>query len=147
MTDSRQGAFDLSEIYLHLGTRGDVLPIVGGEVFWQALMRGDRSDSAIARVAGEPGYLICSFRMTADLAHWEMHPEGDEIIHLRSGAVDFVFDETGGIRTIALRDRACCVVPRGVWHRVVVHRPSDVVFITFGRGTRHRAIDTTGSEP
>ena len=56
MTDSRQGAFDLSEIYLHLGTRGDALPIVGGEVFWQALMRGDRSDSAIARVAGEPGF-------------------------------------------------------------------------------------------
>ncbi len=146
MTVSRHGAFDLSGTYLHLGTRGDALPIAGGDAFWQALMRDDRRDPAIARVADEAGFLVGGFRMSADSPHWEMHPEGDEIIHLLSGAVDFVLDEAGGPRTIALRGRACCVVPRGVWHRIVVHRPSEFVFITFGRGTRHRAIDSGESK-
>jgi mannose-6-phosphate isomerase-like protein (cupin superfamily) len=142
MTVSRQGAFDLSDTYLHLGAAGDALQIAGGDAFWQALMSGDRSDPAIARVTDEPGYLIGGFRMTDDTAHWEMHPEGDEIIHLLSGAVNFVLEEPGGKRTIKLRNRGCCLVPRGVWHRVLVRRTSEVVFITFGRGTQHRAVDT-----
>jgi hypothetical protein len=139
MTASRQ-AFDLSDTYVHLDGRGDALVMVGGDSFWQALMSEDHRDPAIARVANEPGYLIGSFRMT-NSSHWEMHPAGDEIIHLLSGAVDFILEEPAGVRTITLRDRAACLVPRGVWHRIVVHRPSEIVFMTFGLGTQHRPIE------
>jgi hypothetical protein len=33
-------------------------------------------------------------------------------------------------------------VPRGIWHRLVLRQPSDLLFITPAHGTRHRAVGT-----
>jgi oxalate decarboxylase/phosphoglucose isomerase-like protein (cupin superfamily) len=140
VTDSRRTAFDLFESHLHLDARGDALRIDDTQGFWAALSSGDMKRPDAARVANEPGYLVGGFRLTEDPKHWEVHPNGDEIIHLMSGAVDFVLREAYGERRIALRGRAACIVPRGVWHRIVVHEPSDVVFTTFGIGTEHEPV-------
>jgi mannose-6-phosphate isomerase-like protein (cupin superfamily) len=144
VTAGNTPAFNLFDTHLHLDARGAAMRIDDTPAFWSALMRGDPGRADAARVAREPGYLVSAFRMTADSDHWEMHPNGDEIIHLLSGAVDFILDEPDGARTVALRDRAACIVPRGVWHRTVVRRPGEIVFITFGIGTTHKPVASEG---
>ena len=141
MTVSRQSAFDPFSAHLHLDARGDALLIDDVPGFWAALMKGDLRRPDVARVTTEPGYLMGAFRMEADSDHWEVHPNGDEIIQLLSGAVDFVLREAGGERRIELRGQATCIVPRGVWHRIVVHAPSEIVFTTYGIGTEHEPIE------
>jgi mannose-6-phosphate isomerase-like protein (cupin superfamily) len=60
--------------------------------------------------------LVAIFAYDADWTSWEVHPDGDEIVVLLSGAVDLVLDAAGGQRTVELRDRGAAVVPRGIWH-------------------------------
>lgn len=144
---SRHAAFDPFAAHLHLDARGDALLIDDVPGFWAALMKGDFSRPDVARVATVPGYLMGAFRMDADSDHWEVHPNGDEIIQLLSGAVDFIFREKAGERRIELRGQATCIVPRGAWHRTVVHAPSEIVFTTFGLGTQHEAIQSHRRKP
>lgn len=62
----------------------------------------------------------------------------DLALMLLSGAIDLLLEEEGGVRSVELRDRGVCIVPQGVWHTATVHRPSDVLHITRGAGTRTR---------
>ena len=71
---------------------------------------------------------------------WEMHPSGDELLYLLTGAIDAVLDEPGGERLVALRGGQACLVPQGVWHRLILRQPSDLLFITPAPGTRHRPV-------
>lgn len=140
MTLSRRDAFDPFAAHLHLDARGDALLIDDVPGFWAALMRRDHSRADVARVATQPGYLMGAFRLERDSDHWEVHPQGDEIIQLLSGAVDFIFREPAGERRVALRGQATCIVPRGMWHRTAVHAPSEIVFTTWGIGSQHEPI-------
>lgn len=140
--DPRYNAFDPFAVHLHLDAQGDALLIDDVPGFWAALMRGDTGRADVARVATQPGYLMGGFRLDSDPGHWEVHPQGDEIIQLLSGAVDFIFREKDGERRVELRGRATCIVPRGVWHRTMVHAPSEIVFTTWGLGTQHEPIET-----
>jgi len=70
----------------------------------------------------------------------ECHPAGDEIVYLVSGSIDLILETESGERTVELRGRAACRVPRGLWHRAGVHAPSEVLHITRGAGTRHRPV-------
>jgi oxalate decarboxylase/phosphoglucose isomerase-like protein (cupin superfamily) len=67
-----------------------------------------------------------------------MHPAGDEVVCLLTGAVDVVLDEPDGERVVELRAGQTCIVPRGVWHRAIVQEPGDTLHITRGEGTEHR---------
>jgi mannose-6-phosphate isomerase-like protein (cupin superfamily) len=78
--------------------------------------------------------------MTADWPHWEMHPAGDEIVYQLSGAMDLVLDETSGERVVSLQPHRGCIVPRGVWHRGLLRAPGEALFITRGKGTKHRPV-------
>lgn len=123
------GAFDLGSTYVQLrdGPQAGAVPV--GPDFWQTIdQRSDLDD----------GRLVMVSRMAADWPHWEMHPAGDEIVYLLSGAMDLVLDEPGGPRTVALRPGQAVIVPRGIWHRGTVHQPGDALFITRGAGTQHR---------
>ena len=83
-------------------------------------------------------------------SHWEMHPEGDEVVQLLKGSVDIVMElpedttEGGGTtattatNTIELRGGGAAVIPQGLWHTAHVHAPSEAIFITRGAGTQHR---------
>jgi hypothetical protein len=147
MTQARQSAFDPFAAHLHLDARGDALLIDDVPGFWAALMKGDFSRADVARVATVPGYLMGAFRTTTDSDHWEVHPNGDEIIQLLSGAVDFILREETGERRIALRGQATCIIPRGVWHRSVARAPSEIAFTTFGIGSQHEPIKPQRTTP
>ena len=127
MTTTTKG-FDLATTYLALADGPEAKPIEVGPDFWQTI--ATRTDLG--------GRLVAIFAYDTDWTSWEVHPDGDEIVVLLSGAVDLVLDLPGGERTVELRDRAAAVVPSGVWHTANVFGPSEALHITRGAGTAHR---------
>ncbi len=72
----------------------------------------------------------------------EMHPDGDELLYLISGRVDVIIEENGRERSVELSPGQAFVVPRGVWHRVSLREPSQLLHITPGPGGDHRPLET-----
>jgi len=69
----------------------------------------------------------------------EMHPDGDEILYLISGRVKIVFlddDEEDA----DVRPGDGLVVPKGVWHRVDIIEPSQIVYLTPGPNNQFRPL-------
>jgi hypothetical protein len=130
--DATRG-FDPLATFVHLadGPKATLVPV--GDDFWQTL--GDRTELHEGRLV-----TATRFRTQGDWAHWERHPDGDEVVCLLSGAMDLVLDEDGRRRVVALRGRSACVVPRGVWHLGLVREPSEALFVTRGKGTEHRPV-------
>jgi mannose-6-phosphate isomerase-like protein (cupin superfamily) len=126
MTTATKG-FDLATTYLSLADGPDAKRIEVGPDFWQTI---DQRDDLAER-------LVAIFAYDADWSSWEVHPDGDEIVLLLSGAVDLVLDLPSGQRTVELRDRSAAVVPRGVWHTANVLAASEALHITRGAGTAH----------
>ena len=125
---SAEKGFDLETTYLVLSDGPQARRIAVGPDFWETI--DAREDLA--------GRMVAIFRYDADWTSWEVHPDGDEIVLLLSGAVDLVLDEPSGERRIELRDRTAAVVPRGVWHTADVLAPAEALHITRGEGTTHR---------
>jgi mannose-6-phosphate isomerase-like protein (cupin superfamily) len=120
--------FDLETNYLVLADGPAAKRIEVGPDFWQTIEQ--RDDLA--------GRLVGIFRYDGDWNSWEVHPDGDEIVLLLSGAVDLVLDEAGREHTVELRERAAAVVPSGVWHTANVLAPGEALHITRGAGTMHK---------
>ena len=123
------GGFDLAGTYIQLDDGPAAMAIEVDEQFWE------RIDT---RPELHGGRLVGTFHNAADWDVWEMHPAGDEVVSLLSGAVDVVLDEGSRERVVALRPGATCIVPRGVWHTANVHTPGNTLHITRGAGTQHR---------
>lgn len=128
MTDE---PFDLHDTYVHLGGDGSARTMEGGAAFWASIA---------SRTELHEGYLVTRSRATEDWPHWEMHPEGEELVVLLSGALDLVLDDGKRQWRVPLRpgERSTWLNRRGVWHRAEVHEPSELLFVTAGRGTQHR---------
>lgn len=132
-------AIDLGETYLYLeGSSADLVEVT--PTFWPELVSGAATSAGARRVIEGHGWLMMRFQMTSSPGHWECHPVGDEILVLQSGRLDVVFETHEGERVVALHAGDTCVVPRGTWHRQVVHAPSSLIAITCGEGTRHRPV-------
>jgi len=124
--------FDLARTCIHLTDGADATAVAVTEDFWASLAgRSELHD----------GRLVTLTAQAVSWQSWEMHPAGDEIVCLLSGAVDLILDAPGAERVVALRGQSACIVPRGVWHRAVVHVPGDMLFITRGAGTEHRPLE------
>lgn len=125
-------AFDLIRTYAQLRDDGSALVTEGGDAFWSTL------DS---RPELHGGRLLGATAQTGDWPHWEMHPTGDEILILMSGAFALQIERAdGAIDTIEMCAGSTCVVPKGLWHRGLAREPGRLVFITPGAGTQHRAV-------
>jgi len=124
-------AFDLTRSYVQLddGPAARQLAVDAG--FWQRL--GERE-------ALQHGRLVMIGRGDSDWQHWEMRPDGDELVCLLSGAVDMVLETDDGERVVALRDRGAVIVPQDAWHRAVVHATGELLFVTRSAGTRLRPV-------
>lgn len=140
MAQDKRGAFDLFGTYVHLGDGGGALPVTVTETFWNELMTGEYRSEGVREFAEKGGWMLATFHMTESMSHWENHPEGDEILHLLSGAFDIVLEEAQGERTIALEAGTTCVVPKGIWHRQILRSPGVLLSVTYGRGTQHRPL-------
>jgi quercetin dioxygenase-like cupin family protein len=85
------------------------------------------------------GYTVGAPLMTRNAPHeGEMHPDGDELLYLISGRVDVQLELADGKQTITIAAGQAVVVPRGVWHRVFLQEPSQLLHITPGPHGEHR---------
>lgn len=69
----------------------------------------------------------------------EMHPDGDEVLYLISGRVRVTL-ETVPVQTLDVDPGDGLIVPKGVWHRVDILEPSQIVYMTPGPGTEYRPL-------
>jgi mannose-6-phosphate isomerase-like protein (cupin superfamily) len=123
---------DLARMFLHLGDDGGAEPVKVTGAFWSG-----KTSQQYDRVVG-----AFDFRSPSDLhaSIQEMHPEVDEVLLLISGAIDVVLEEAEAERTIALEAGQAAIVPRGVWHRLVMRSPGRLLFINNRRGIRSRPL-------
>ncbi len=140
MSSLLQHGFDLTSIYVHLEAGGAAATVEGTEAFWKDLTGGNPVTQDGKRVAAGNGWLVTAYELTMDPDHWEMHPEGEEILFARTGELNVLLDDKGVERTVELIAGTACVVQRGMWHRIRVVTPGDLVAITWGRGTEHRPL-------
>jgi mannose-6-phosphate isomerase-like protein (cupin superfamily) len=125
-------ALDLFSTFVRLGAQGDAAAVPWTPDFWRRLSVNEGDRIVGARHGREPG----DFHPE----EWEMHPHGEELLLLLSGALDVTLDLADGERTIALTSGEACLVPRDVWHRITMHQPSDLLFVTTPKGTRLRPV-------
>jgi mannose-6-phosphate isomerase-like protein (cupin superfamily) len=126
-------SYDLATTFIHLRDGGDAEPLEVTRSFW-AGSTGKRYDRVLGAV---------DFKTSADLhaSLQEMHPEADEVIVVVSGAIDVVLQENDTERTIALESGAAAIVPRGIWHRLVVREPGRLLFINSRTGMQSRRTE------
>lgn len=120
---------DIENTFLSLDGQGQVRthPAAG---FWETV---DTNASLL-------GTLVTTFESQADWPHWEMHPEGEEVLILLDGRMTLILDEPDGDRMVEMATGSIFIVPRGVWHRALVPGPCRLLGITYGAGTTHRPI-------
>lgn len=68
----------------------------------------------------------------------EMHADGDEVLYLISGRIRVVFLDDP-VDDIDVLPGGGLVVPKGMWHRVDVIEPCEIVYITPGPNNEFRA--------
>jgi mannose-6-phosphate isomerase-like protein (cupin superfamily) len=126
---------DLSKAFIHLSDGGDAEAVKVTPMFWR--VSGKRYD----RLAG-----VFDFSSAKDLhsSMQEMHPDADEVLFLVSGAIDVLSEEGGTERTVALESGQAVIVPRGVWHRLVMRRPGSLLFINSRKGMQGRPHKPAG---
>ena len=69
----------------------------------------------------------------------ERHPDGDEVLYLISGRVRVVFIDSAE-EDIDVRPGDGLVVPKGMWHRVDILEPSQIVYLTPGPNNEYRPL-------
>ena len=77
----QEEVLDLSRTYIQLRDGPDAIPVPVGKDFWEKI--AERTD------LGE-GRLVMVGGASEDWKHWEMHPVGEEVLYLLSGALDLV---------------------------------------------------------
>jgi mannose-6-phosphate isomerase-like protein (cupin superfamily) len=126
--------FHLSSTYLRLRSDVSIEPLPVDAGFWGRLSSGQ-----LGSFRNE--YLVTTQECSADWPHWEMHPNGDEVVCLLSGSLDFILGIGAEERRVPLSAAGSYViVPKGMWHTAKMSEPCRLLFITAGEGTQHRAL-------
>jgi len=122
--------FDLETTYLGLDGLGGVTPLPAGPEFWQTIGENPAASGTLVTVSAGEG----------DWKHWEMHPNGDEVLVLLQGRLTMVFEMSDGDQAFDLSPGATLIVPAGTWHRAQSQKNVRMLFITYGKGTSHKPI-------
>lgn len=69
----------------------------------------------------------------------EMHPDGDEVLYLVDGKVRVTI-ETDPVQELHMLPGSGLIVPKGIWHRVDILEPSQIVYLTPGPGGEYRPL-------
>ena len=110
------------------------------------LARADRLARIVEQQAGRAperidGFTIGAPRITGDAPHdGERHPDGDELLFLISGAVTVTLELADGDRLVELGAGEAVVVPKGVWHKITMRDPGQLIHITPGPNGHARPL-------
>ena len=126
MTTSRHEAIDLSRTPVGLDRAGMARPLLGSGGPHPTV---DGLTLGVAVMSNDPPH------------RGEMHPDGDELLYLVSGSVDVVLEEDGREERIELKPGQAFVVTRGLWHRVTLREPCQILYLTPGPGGQYRPLD------
>jgi uncharacterized cupin superfamily protein len=137
------GAFDLSQTYVHLGLGARALELP--EFSWSAEYLNGYLRSQAAD--GREGRLIGIIHIAESWSHWECHTGGDELVVQLSGSCDVIQEVDGREHTVSLTPGLAMINPRGVWHTSDVHEPGRSLFVVAGRRTVYRPRDRAPSPP
>ena len=86
------------------------------------------------------GYTFGVASMSENSPHdGEMHPDGDEVLYLISGKVRVTL-ETDPVQELDMLPGDGMIVPKGIWHRVDIVEPSQIVYLTPGPGGEYRPL-------
>ena len=87
------------------------------------------------------GFMAMAPLLTRNPPHaGEMHPGGDELIFLISGRLDIIAEEEGNETVTAMEAGQAVVIPKGVWHRLDIKEPCQLVVMTPGPESKHRPL-------
>ncbi len=116
---------DPQQHYLSLLPAGQSQLLPGGEAFWQ-------QPPPVLDALGR-NWLVTESSFNTDLAQWELHPAGDELVYLLTGAAELWLELPEGW-TMSAAAGACCAHPRQLLasrqHPAAV---SDVVYYLWRR--------------
>ena len=91
------------------------------------------------------GITVGILTLTENAPHnGEMHPDGDEILHVISGKVRVSCDSSPG-EDLILEPGDTCIVPKGEWHKVSLVEETKLIHITPGPNGDHRPLETDGT--
>jgi len=90
-----------------------------------------------AEFAGFHGHtLVSQYAFSEAWPTWEIHPMGDELVMLLSGATDMVLWIDGAEDIIRVNEPGqYVIVPKGTWHTARPYEPTSMLFLTPGQGT------------
>jgi mannose-6-phosphate isomerase-like protein (cupin superfamily) len=99
--------------------------------------RSDRRARLVEQTGRGPqridGFTVGAPELTGDAPHdGEMHPDGDELLFLISGAITITLELTDGDRLVDLGAGDAVVVPKGIWHKITMREPGQLIHITPG---------------
>jgi mannose-6-phosphate isomerase-like protein (cupin superfamily) len=100
--------------------------------------RSDRRARLVEQQPGRPprridGFSVGAPLITEDAPHdGEMHPDGDELLYIVSGAVTLTLELDDDDLVVELGAGEAVVVPQGVWHKIVMREPYHLLHITPG---------------
>src|SRR6185295_5317750 len=100
-----------------------------------------RGSDIKAQLRGLPeGHLLGVFQIARpDDLHsdvWEMHPAGDEILLMLTGELDVEYSDGSCRGSSALRSGRGVVMPKGVWHRLLLREPGLLMVLSPSQGTK-----------
>ena len=124
---------DLVRTFVHLTHSGDAEPVELTPSFW----RDSCSERLYDRLVG-----VFPFESAEDLhaSSQEVHPEADELLFVMSGAIDVVLEDGEAEQTVPLEAGQAAIVPRGLWHRLVMRQPGKLLFVNSRSGMQSRPI-------
>jgi mannose-6-phosphate isomerase-like protein (cupin superfamily) len=70
----------------------------------------------------------------------EVHPDADEFLYLVSGRIRVRLKLDGGDREVEVKAGQALAIPGGIWHRIIVDEPGQLVNVTPGPGGQHRLV-------
>src|SRR5438132_589758 len=111
--------FDLETTFLGMDGAGKVVLLPVGPDFWATIDDNPNVGSTLVSMSVGQG----------DWAHWEMHPEGDEVLVLIDGTQRIIFDRDGREEAHDMTPGRTLLVPARVWHRAVNQRNARVLFM------------------
>ncbi|MCO5118670.1 MAG: hypothetical protein M9951_03440 [Burkholderiaceae bacterium] len=125
----------------------DSFSLPGANVWIPAAGNASRleGDGMEAHLTGRSGGHVLGFypvSTSADLHSdlWEMHPGGDEILLMFSGALTVEYSDGIDHGSACLDAGRGLVIPAGLWHRLVLREPGLLSALTPRQGTRMSGI-------
>jgi mannose-6-phosphate isomerase-like protein (cupin superfamily) len=122
--------FELETTYLGLDGSGRVTSLPVGPDFWQTIGENVPAQGTLVTVGKGEG----------SWKHWEVHPHGDEVLIVLEGSVRMIFQKPSGEETFDLSPGRTLIVPAGVWHRAENQVNLRMLFMTFGKDTKHKPL-------